>query len=128
MARITKDRPSVNLEIYFEFDSAAITAKAEPQLSELADAIRKWAQLKDAVILLSGHADARGGDDYNQRLSERRAEAVKKYLTDKHRIPTENLTTAGFGKRELKNKADPFAAEHRRHQIVNVVSSMEANR
>jgi hypothetical protein len=62
------------------------------------------AQLKDAVILLSGHADARGGDDYNQRLSERRAEAVKKYLTDKHRIPTENLTTAGFSKRELRTR------------------------
>jgi outer membrane protein OmpA-like peptidoglycan-associated protein len=128
VATITKNSPNINLEIYFDYDSAEITAKAEPQLAEIAEALRKGAQLRDAVMLLSGHTDGRGGDDYNHQLSERRAEAVKKHLSQKYQIPAENLTTAGWGKQKLKNKDDQFAAENRRVQIVTVVPSSEAKR
>ncbi|MFL6799377.1 MAG: OmpA family protein [Xanthobacteraceae bacterium] len=126
LADIAQDRPSINLEIYFDFDSAVITPKAEPQLVELGEALRRGSQLKDALMLLNGHTDARGTVDYNQQLSERRSEAVKKYLLQRFQIPVENLTTAGWGKQQPKNKDDPFAAENRRVQIVNVASSVLA--
>jgi outer membrane protein OmpA-like peptidoglycan-associated protein len=119
VATIAKDRPSQDLEIYFDYNSAAITPEAEPQLNELGLALRN-ARLQDAVMLLSGHTDARGSDYYNQELSERRAEAVRTYLVEKFHIPLEGLTTAGFGKRQLKNTNDPSAAENRRVQIVNM--------
>jgi outer membrane protein OmpA-like peptidoglycan-associated protein len=119
VAKIVKDRPSQDLEIYFEYNSAAITAKAEPQLNELGLALRN-ARLQDATMLLSGHTDARGSDEFNQKLSEQRAEAVRTYLVEKFRIPKENLSTAGYGKRQLKNASDPSAAENRRVQIVNL--------
>ena len=60
-------------------------------------------------------------------MLERRAEAVKRYLVENFNIPAENLSTAGFGKRVPKNKADPYAPENRRVQIANMASQKKAN-
>lgn len=127
VAEIAKDRAKIDLEITFDFNSAAISAKAEPQLNELANALRN-ARLENSVIVISGHTDAKGGDEYNQKLSERRAEAVKVYLVEKLKLSPENLTTAGYGKRDLKDKAHPFAAENRRVEIVNMNAKATASR
>ena len=54
--------------------------------------------------------------DYNQGLSERRAEAV---LAEKYGIDASNLVTVGYGKTQLKNRAGPFASENRRVQVIN---------
>ncbi len=64
----------------------------------------------------------------NPGLSERRAEAVKHYLIEKFQLPAANLSTVGYGKRTLRNKDNPFAAESRRVQIVNLASAVEAER
>jgi outer membrane protein OmpA-like peptidoglycan-associated protein len=77
--------------------------------------------------MLGGHTDAKGGDGYNQTLSERRAETVKRFLMDKYHIPAANLVSAGYGKKGLKNTADPFAAENRRVEIVNVAEHEQAS-
>lgn len=127
VAELAKERPQIDLNIYFNYNSAAITAKAEPQLKELGKALSD-PRLENATILIGAHTDARGSDKYNQKLSERRAEAVRGYLVDKLKIPADNLSTAGYGKRNLKNKADPFAAENRRVQIVNLGPSNAAKR
>jgi outer membrane protein OmpA-like peptidoglycan-associated protein len=127
VAEIAKDKPKIDLEIYFDFNSAAITPKAESQLNELATALRSPG-LEKSVIVLGGHTDAKGSDDYNQDLSQRRAEAAKKYMVDTLKISPDNLTTAGYGRRDLKNKAQPFAAENRRVQIVNLGGTEQAQR
>jgi outer membrane protein OmpA-like peptidoglycan-associated protein len=127
VAEIAKDRPKIDLEIYFGYNSAAITRKAEPQLNQLGEALRD-PRLGNTVVVLSGHTDAKGSQEYNQKLSQRRAEAVKKYLVENLKIPADNLTTAGYGKRDLKDPAHPFAAENRRVQIVNLGPANEANR
>jgi len=120
-------RPSKDVEIYFDFGSSEITAKAQPQLNDLGEALRD-SRLQDAVFLLAGHTDAVGGEDYNQKLSERRAEAVKGYLVEKFHLSTENVTTAGYGKRMLKNKTDSSAAENRRVQVTNLATANVAKR
>jgi OmpA family len=71
-------------------------------------------------FLVAGHTDAKGGTTYNQKLSEHRAEAVKRFLVRRFDIPEENLVTVGYGKQQLKNRDDPFAAENRRVQVVNL--------
>lgn len=124
---IAKQSPKVDLLIHFDFDSAAITPQAEPQLQKLGRALTS-AELKGASILLGGHTDARGGGEYNQGLSERRAEAVKLFLVQKFQIPEQSVTVVGYGKQDLANKKNPFAAENRRVQIVNLPSKQEANR
>jgi outer membrane protein OmpA-like peptidoglycan-associated protein len=78
--------------------------------------------------LISGYTDAKGGDEYNQHLSERRAEAVKRFLMQKFGLTSGTLVTAGYGKEQLKNTADPFAAENRRVQIANMEAKQQAER
>ncbi len=127
VAEIAKTRTKIDLEIEFNYGSATIAAPAVPQLTELGNALLS-PQLQHAVLVIGGHTDAKGADQYNQELSQRRSEAVKDYLVNKFKIPADNLITAGYGKRDLKNKADPFAAENRRVEIVNMSATMQANR
>jgi outer membrane protein OmpA-like peptidoglycan-associated protein len=127
VAEIAKARTKINLEIEFNYGSATIAAAAVPQLHELGIALGS-PQLQNAVLVIGGHTDAKGTDQYNQDLSRRRSEAVKDYLVRMFKIPADNLITAGYGKRDLKNKNDPFAAENRRVEIVNMSATLQANR
>jgi outer membrane protein OmpA-like peptidoglycan-associated protein len=127
MAEIATKRPKINLEINFEYNSAALTPKAEPQLNSLGEALTSN-DLKGSIVMLGGHTDAKGGDEYNQGLSERRAETVKRFLVENYKIPATNLVTAGYGKKGLKNPAEPLAAENRRVEIVNMAEREEASR
>ena len=127
LAAVAKERPSIDLEIYFDFNSAEIASRAVPDLMNLGRALSN-AELQGGVYLIGGHTDAKGGEDYNQRLSERRAAAVRDFLISKFRIAADSLVAAGYGKEELKNTADPFAAENRRVQITNLETKQEAGR
>jgi outer membrane protein OmpA-like peptidoglycan-associated protein len=71
--------PTIDLEVYFDYNSAAITTKAEPQLDELGAALSD-PRLKGATISIGGHTDGVGGDAFNKKLSERRAAMIKEYL------------------------------------------------
>lgn len=68
---------------------------------------------------LRSYADANGSVEYNQDLSERRAEAVKRLLVEQFGIAAGNLIAVGYGKTHLKNATHPFAGENRRVQVVN---------
>lgn len=125
MAEIAAKRPKVDLEISFDFNSAELTPRVEPQLNSLGKALTS-PELTGAVIMLGGHTDAKGSDDYNQKLSERRAETVKRFLVENYRVSADNLVTSGYGKAGLKNAADPYAAENRRVEIVNVAEKDQA--
>ena len=115
---IAANRPTIDLEVYFDYDSAAITPRAEDELMTLGRALTN-PDLRGSVFLIAGHTDAQGADDYNQRLSERRAAAVKRFLMDKFDLSSESLVAAGYGESRLKDKADPTASENRRVQIAN---------
>lgn len=127
VAAIAKTRPTVDLEINFEYNSAAVSPSAESQLHSLGKALTS-SDLAGSVFMLGGHTDAKGSDAYNQKLSERRAETVKAFLINTYRIPAENLVSAGYGESDLKNKADPNAAENRRVQVVNMAQQEQASR
>ncbi|MGH6848410.1 MAG: OmpA family protein [Methylocella sp.] len=117
-AEIAKARPSIDLEITFDYNSDVIGPQAVPPLVNLGTALRSG-ELKGSVFLLAGHTDAKGDATYNQTLSERRADAVRRFLVEKFSLSPENLIPIGYGKSKLKNAADPFGGENRRVQIVN---------
>jgi outer membrane protein OmpA-like peptidoglycan-associated protein len=117
-----RDRPNVDLTVNFDYDSAKITVKAVSQLTEFGMALAE-PEYKDAVMFVGGHTDAKGGDSYNQLLSERRAESVKRFLVEKFHLTPANLVTAGFGRQHLKNAAEPLAAENRRVQVANLLGA-----
>jgi outer membrane protein OmpA-like peptidoglycan-associated protein len=118
VAEFIRQKPSIDLEVTFEYNSANIGPAAVPTLVTLGRALGN-AELKGATFVIAGHTDAAGSDSYNQMLSERRAQAVKAFLAQQFKLPPNQLLAIGFGRTQLKNSANPLAAENRRVQIVN---------
>jgi outer membrane protein OmpA-like peptidoglycan-associated protein len=115
-----KDLPKINLTIEFEYDSDRPTRAGERQLATLSEAL-KDPNLNGFRFLLAGHTDARGPPDYNQRLSERRAAAVQRYLAGT-KIDPEKIKIVGFGKTRLLDEKQPDSPRNRRVEIVNLLN------
>jgi outer membrane protein OmpA-like peptidoglycan-associated protein len=111
-------KPSLSLLIQFDFNSAKIKPESQQALSNLAQALQSR-ELQDAKFAVEGHTDAKGRDDYNLKLSQQRADAVRTYLAGKGVVDS-RLQAVGKGATELANAADPQAAENRRVRIVNL--------
>lgn len=101
----------VNLNVSFDFDSAALRNDQLPKLVELCSAL-KAADVKQIRIL--GHTDASGSADYNQRLSKLRAEEVKRFLATDCGFPEDRMEALGVGERNLFDPEDPHADRNRR--------------
>jgi outer membrane protein OmpA-like peptidoglycan-associated protein len=84
---------TMSQQIYFSTNSAHLTSAARALLREKAAILVRNPAL---TLTLTGHADARGAADYNQRLSERRAAAVQRFLVDLG-VGSERLTSEGRG-------------------------------
>ena len=84
--------------IFYEFDRADLTPESTEALDKLVDMMNENPNI---TIELSAHCDYRGNDDYNQRLSQRRAESVVRYLIQ-HGIAKDRLTAVGYGESRPK--------------------------
>src|SRR5689334_7018135 len=119
IATVAQDRPRIDLEIKFDYNSANIAKTALADMDNLGKA-HTDSSLKGATFVLTGHTDAVGSEEYNLDLSSRRADSVKRYLMEKFSMAPDHLVTAGYGKTRLKNKDDPKAADNRRVEVVNM--------
>lgn len=127
IAEIARDKPAIDLEILFEYNSAEISPKAVPALVALGNALLRQ-DLKGSVFFINGHTDAAGSADYNQALSQRRANSVRRMLIEQYKLAPDTLISVGFGKEQLKNPAKPLGEENRRVQIVNTTVRATAER
>ena len=119
LANVTQGSGQIDLTVYFAFDSAEISPQAEPVLNTLGEALARQ-DYKGRTFVLAGHTDAKGTAEYNQGLSERRAEAVKRYIVSRFKLGGDDLLTAGYGFERLKDTKNPYAEENRRVQVVNL--------
>lgn len=126
IAAMVKDKPKIDLEINFDYNSADISAKSLPSVQALGRALTNN-DLKGSTFVVAGHTDAAGGDAYNQDLSERRADSIKRYLVDKYGINGTDLVTVGYGKSKLKDPSQPLAEVNRRVQVVNMDNKSTAS-
>jgi len=111
--------PSVDLEVHFDYKSAAITSQAVHVLTVLGRALSDE-RLAGQTFLIAGHTDATGGAAYNLKLSQGRAEAVREFLIKHFSVQPNRLIAEGHGYRQLKNPRMPFAGENRRVQVTNI--------
>ena len=126
IATMVKDKPKIDLEINFDYNSADISAKSLPSVQALGRALTNN-DLKGSTFVVAGHTDAAGGEAYNQDLSERRADSIKRYLVDKYGITGSDLVTVGYGKSKLKDPSQPLAEVNRRVQVVNMENKSTAS-
>jgi outer membrane protein OmpA-like peptidoglycan-associated protein len=94
--------------VNFNFDSYQLTPEARMALDELASQIKDRGNF---VLELQGFADSTGTDTYNNQLTQRRADAVRRYLAEEHNIPLFRMHILGFG--EMRSVADNSTREGR---------------
>ncbi len=100
---------TVELRVLFEFDKAVVREIYGDELQAVARAMK---QHEDIELLLEGHTDSVGTDEYNQDLSQRRAAAVEEKLADEYGIDRKRIDTVGYG--ESRPVADNSSEEGRR--------------
>lgn len=101
----------VNVHIRFGFDSAALTPDQTPLLAQLCT-VMKGSDIQ--LFRIVGHTDATGSAEYNSKLSQLRADEVRRYLVGDCGIAPDRLEAVGLGERFLADEAHPDAAENRR--------------
>ena len=110
--------PSMNLNINFEFDSAALTNDGKVLVGNLGRAL-KDPRLAGQKFIIEGHTDGKGTDAYNKALSERRAETVRKELIAQHGADASRVEAIGYGKTQLLDRANSESWVNRRVKVVN---------
>lgn len=120
-------KPQIDLPMEFDRNSDVLQGQALDNANSLGRALTD-PSMRGQTFVIAGHTDARGSDVLNQKLSERRADALKQFLIRTYGLPAANLITVGYGKSRLKNPADPEGQENRRVQAINMLQAKSASR
>ncbi|MGV0027642.1 OmpA family protein [Phormidesmis priestleyi] len=111
-AQKTSDGIRINLpeNILFDFDKSELRPTAKPTLAKLSLLLKNY---KSAPVAINGHTDSKGSDEYNQTLSNKRAESVKTYLSQNFGIDASRLQPQGFGKNQpIAPNANPDGSDN----------------
>ena len=104
------------VRVYFERNSAALTAETKAELSNYGKSLASD-EFKDARWVIEGHTDASGSEGYNKALSEQRATSVYNYLIDEFGMRPDQLVPQGKGESELYDPTKPTSGVNRRVRI-----------
>lgn len=109
--------------IFFDFDKTKLRPESFPELDKVAELLE---QNPGLYIEIGGHTDDKGSDDYNERLSQGRAEAVRTYLTGKWIEPV-RITAKGYGesKPEVPNESEENQQINRRVEFTILQNSID---
>jgi len=118
---------AIDLTVFFQYDSAELTPEARIQLEPLGQALRSR-ELAPYRFLIAGHTDAAGDPNYNIVLSERRAHAVRSYLTSVYGIDPARLLTRGWGAARLKTPSTPLSGVNRRVEVALITPARQSLR
>jgi len=107
------------IAVQFDFNSARIRPDSFRAVGLMADALYS-PYLQGYKFLIVGHTDGKGTREYNLKLSQQRADAIRDALIDPFGIPASRLEAVGLGEEQFLNSAKPDAAENRRVQLINI--------
>jgi peptidoglycan-associated lipoprotein len=105
-------------DIYFDFDKATLTPAAQDNLLRKAEWLR---ENSDVTVTIEGHCDARGTNEYNLALGDRRAESAKAFLVDLG-IAASRITTISYGEERpvcTQQDEECWAKNRRDNFVVN---------
>lgn len=117
------EKISISVDIQFPFNSAILPEVSLPEVKRVADFM---AQFDDAVLTVEGHSDNSGSAIYNQHLSQRRADAVRRSLIDLFTLPETRVSALGYGEEKpVTNNATEEGRATNRRVVIVVESSVE---
>lgn len=109
----------MTIAIQFDFNSARIRPESYRSVGLMADAMYH-PYLLGYRFLIVGHTDAKGGREYNLKLSQQRADAIREALINPFGIDPRRIEAVGLGEEQLLKRKAPEAAENRRVQLINI--------
>lgn len=104
-------------EVYFEYNSANLTKKGEKILDKIGEVLKQYPNYE---VIIEGHTDNIGSAEYNQKLSERRAESVLQYMIEKRYLDYRKSSYIGKGETEPieSNEKESGRSKNRRVEII----------
>jgi outer membrane protein OmpA-like peptidoglycan-associated protein len=105
-------------DVLFDFNKYTLKPGAREKMAKVSGILLAYPGLK---IQLEGHTDSIGSDEYNQKLSEERAGAVREYLVSQG-VPANTVTAIGFGKSQPVESNDTAAGRQKNRRVEMVVS------
>jgi OmpA-OmpF porin, OOP family len=114
-----EDQAQFTVEIVFDFNSAAIRPESYRAVGSMADALHHPILLGYKFLVI-GHTDAVGGREYNLKLSQRRAEAIRAALINPFGVDPARLEAVGLGEEQLRDPQHPDSQINRRVQLINI--------
>jgi len=116
---------SVTMPVLFHFGKTSITNASKPFLDNVGKMLVAESNI-DRALVVEGHTDAVGSNEFNQRLSELRALAIRDYLVENYGINPIRLMPVGKGESTLYNTINPNSGENRRVEFMPYRKSKNA--
>jgi peptidoglycan-associated lipoprotein len=110
------NQKGVLADVFFAYDSAQLSPEAQAVVQKNMDFLKRWPSTK---VMVEGHADARGTNEYNLALGERRADATRDYLVSLG-IPTDRVTIVSKGEEQpvCREDNEPCWIKNRRGHFI----------
>jgi len=119
-----KEKIETRLQIFFDRDKSEIKSSEVIKLDKLAEVFAKY---PENIVMIEGHTDTDGSDQYNQKLSEQRAAAIKTYLESKN-LNIARLDSAGYGESQPMVVPDDTPEKKAKNRRVEIKISFDPNR
>jgi len=120
---VIEETVSVELEVLFDTDKAAVKPKFMEEMKNVAEFMKLF---PDTEVTVEGHTDSRGDADYNQRLSQRRADAVRQVLIEKYGVAADRVNAIGYGETQPRaSNETPEGMQQNRRVMAEIKTKVE---
>ena len=108
----------VELQVNFDFDRSEVKPEYFAEIEEVTDFM---AQYPDVVVTLEGHTDSQGTEEYNEGLSQRRADAVRDVMVGRFGVGASRITTVGYGESQPVASNETSAGRAQNRRVITVI-------
>lgn len=108
----------IELDVKFDFDRSEVRPQYFPDIQEVAEFM---SQYPDVIVELEGHTDSMGTDQYNQGLSQRRAEAVRQVLIGRYDVQASRVSATGYGESRPVASNETAAGREQNRRVITVI-------
>jgi OOP family OmpA-OmpF porin len=116
------EKITMNLNVEFDYDKSDVKDKYNGEIKKVADFMKEFPK---TTAVIAGNTDSTGSNDYNQKLSERRANSVRKYLINKFGIEASRLSAIGYGETKPIATNDTDEGRQRNRRVDAVLEAIE---
>jgi len=116
-----KEKVTITLNVQFDTNKADIKEKYNDDIKRVADFMKEF---PDTTAEIGGHTDNVGSAEYNQKLSEKRANSVRQYLIDKFGIDGSRLTAVGYGLTKPVASNDTLEGKQQNRRVEAVMEAV----